>query len=317
MNFGNKAFSMQKSVLKPQANQHPTLMKLFPRSNPTTYPSPLARGLGARRRTASALRNFGVCGILLALPAIMTAQASAVAAPAVVKKTLLQELNLPAIWFLVGCSLLIVWFVIDLYLKSTRSRLLPSVAVERVRLLFQRGDYQGAFDFAGVQACLFGDVVHAALKHAAAGQRASEEAAAHALAGGNAYFQTRIAYLSVIGVIAPMVGLTGTVLGMIDAFAVMGQAGASDPSKLSGAIGHVLHATAGGLIVAIPAFVFYYLLRNRVAHEIHGVSSAAVELFRRFPYEDMARKELKGGEACAARPTWSAETRADPEPSPV
>ena len=281
------------------------------------YPLMLFRGLSESWRTSASLQIFSVCGSLLVLPTTAAAQASAVAAPAVVKKTLLQELNLPAIWFLVACSLLIVWFVIDLYVKSTRSRLLPPVAVERLRLLFQRGDYQGAFDFAGSQACLFGDVVHAALKSAAGGQRASEEAAAHALAGGNAYFQTRIAYLSVIGVIAPMVGLTGTVLGMIDAFAVMGQAGASDPSKLSGAIGHVLHATAGGLIVAIPAFVFYYLLRNRVAHEIHAVSSAAAELFRRFPYDEMARKELKGGESCAARPTWSAETRGSPEPSPV
>ena len=282
-----------------------------------TYSKSYGRELGRSPRTAAFLRILFAGGSLLSLPILAAAQTSAVAAPVVVKKTLLQELNLPAIWFLVACSLLIVWFVIDLYLKSMRSRLLPPVAVERVRLLFQRGDYQGAFDFTRVQACLFGDIVHAALKHAAGGQRASEEAAAHALAGGHAYFQTRIAYLSVIGVIAPMVGLTGTVLGMIDAFAVMGQAGASDPSKLSGAIGHVLHATAGGLIVAIPAFVFYYLLRNRVAHEVHGVSSAAVELFRRFPYEDMARKELKGGEACAARPAWSAETQGEPEPSPV
>jgi len=281
------------------------------------YPKYYREAPGECHRSALSWPVFGVCGSMVFLPTFAVAQASAVAAPVVVKKTLLQELNLPAIWFLVACSLLIVWFVIDLYLKSTRSRLLPPVAIERVRLLFQRGDYQGAFDFARVQTCLFGEVVHAALKHAAGGQRASEEAAAHALAGGNAYFQTRIAYLSVIGVIAPMVGLTGTVLGMIDAFAVMGQAGASDPSKLSGAIGHVLHATAGGLIVAIPAFVFYYLLRNRVAHEIHGVSSASVELFRRFPYEEMAGKELQGGEACAARPRWSTEKPGEPEPSPV
>jgi biopolymer transport protein ExbB len=101
-----------------------------------------------------------------------------------------------------------------------------------------------------------------------------------------------------------MIGLTGTVVGMIQAFAAMGQAGAADPSKLSGAIGHVLHATASGLAVAIPAFIFYYLIRNRVGHSVHAVSDAANDLFRKFPYEHIAHVEFEGGESFAATPNW-------------
>lgn len=244
---------------------------------------------------------------LLLAPVLARAQSGG-APTVVVKKTLLQELNLPAIWFLVGCSLLIVWFVVDVYLRSGRARLLPPADLEAVRHRFQRGDYQGAFDEVGRRPGLFCEVMREALKHAAEGKRASEEAAAHALAGGQARLQTRISYLSVIGVIAPMVGLTGTVLGMIEAFALMGQAGAADPSRLSGAIGHVLHATAGGLIVAIPAFVFYYLLRNRVGQGLHALSSAVQELFRGFPYEELARQGLRGAEPCAARLPVRTET---------
>jgi biopolymer transport protein ExbB len=125
-----------------------------------------------------------------------------------------------------------------------------------------------------------------------------------AIIGENSKFQNKIAYLSVIGVIAPMVGLTGTVVGMIQAFAAMGQAGAADPSKLSGAIGHVLHATASGLAVAIPAFVFYYLLRNRVSHQIHELSIAVNDLFRCYPYEHMKDVAFEGGEHVAATPNW-------------
>src|SRR5690606_18259627 len=102
------------------------------------------------------------------------------------------------------------------------------------------------------------------------------------------------------------IGLTGTVVGMIQAFAAMGQAGAADPSKLSRAIGHVLHATASGLAVAMPAFVFYYLIRNRVGHSIHELSEAANDLFRKFPYSHLAEVEFEGGESYAATPNWVA-----------
>lgn len=125
-----------------------------------------------------------------------------------------------------------------------------------------------------------------------------------AIVGENARFQSKIAYLSVIGVIAPMIGLTGTVVGMIQAFAAMGQAGAADPSKLSGAIGHVLHATASGLAVAIPAFIFYYLIRNRVGNVIHDLSDTVNDLFRKFPYDYLAHVEFEGAESFAATPNW-------------
>ncbi len=105
---------------------------------------------------------------------------------------------------------------------------------------------------------------------------------------------------------------------MIQAFAAMGQAGAADPSKLSGAIGHVLHATASGLAVAIPAFVFYYLLRNRVAHQIHELSIAVNDLFRCYPYEHMRNVSFEGGEHVAAAPNWiTGAAPVDPVASPA
>jgi biopolymer transport protein ExbB len=241
---------------------------------------------------------------LAALPSVLMGAEP----PVVVRKTLLQELNLPAIWFLVACSLLVVWFVIDVLLRTRRGQVQPPAVHEGLRMRFARGEYQGAFDFCRGQASLLATVVAAGLRHAPEGRAAAEDAMATAIGGGGARFQNTIAYLSVIGVIAPMVGLTGTVLGMIDAFAVMGQAGAADPAKLSGAIGHVLHATAGGLIVAIPAFVSYYLLRNRVAHEVHAVSETVAELFRRFPFAALAGRDLRGAEACCAAPATTPET---------
>ena len=83
------------------------------------------------------------------------------------------------------------------------------------------------------------------------------------LAKENSHLQTYISYLSVIGVCTPMIGLLGTVTGMIKAFAKLGSSGIGDPSGLSAAIGEVLVATASGLVIAIPAFGAFYFLRNR------------------------------------------------------
>jgi biopolymer transport protein ExbB len=74
-----------------------------------------------------------------------------------------------------------------------------------------------------------------------------------------------------------MIGLTGTVTGMMSAFSTLSTSGAGDPAKLSGAIGEVLIATASGLFIAVPAFMFFYLLRNKLQagiHELQEILSA-------------------------------------------
>jgi biopolymer transport protein ExbB len=248
-------------------------------------------------------RVLALASLAASAPAALLAQAAA-SAPEVKKVSLLQELSSPFILPLWFCSGLIVYLVIDLYLKSSRKAFIPEADLEAVRTYFRAGDYHGAYAWTAANKGAIPAAIHAGLKHAPAGQTASEDAMGAAIIGENSRFQNKIAYLSVIGVIAPMVGLTGTVVGMIQAFAAMGQAGAADPSKLSGAIGHVLHATAAGLAVAIPAFVFYYLLRNRVSHQIHDLSIAVSDLFRCFPYGHMKDVAFEGGEHVAATPNW-------------
>lgn len=71
-----------------------------------------------------------------------------------------------------------------------------------------------------------------------------------------------IDYLSIIGATAPMLGLLGTVSGMIKAFQTIGSQGMGKPEVLAGNIGEALVTTATGLIIAIPAMLFYYFFRN-------------------------------------------------------
>ena len=71
-----------------------------------------------------------------------------------------------------------------------------------------------------------------------------------------------IDYLSIIGATAPMLGLLGTVSGMIKAFQTIGSKGMGKPELLAANIGEALVTTATGLIIAIPAMLFYYYYRN-------------------------------------------------------
>lgn len=99
--------------------------------------------------------------------------------------------------------------------------------------------------------------------------------------------KTRNTYLSVIGVVTPMIGLTGTVVGMIKAFSVLGQSGIADPGALSAKISEVLTATAGGLIVAIPAFIFFYILKNRSQEVLIHADSTVNRLVEEIPVEEL------------------------------
>ena len=65
-----------------------------------------------------------------------------------------------------------------------------------------------------------------------------------------------------ISVVAPLLGLLGTVSGMIKAFQTIGSQGMGKPEVLAGNIGEALVTTATGLIIAIPAMLFYYFFRN-------------------------------------------------------
>jgi biopolymer transport protein ExbB len=73
-------------------------------------------------------------------------------------------------------------------------------------------------------------------------------------------------YINVVGTIAaiaPLLGLLGTVFGMIKAFNVISIQGVGNPSSLAGGISEALITTAAGLVVAIPTFVLYRYLANR------------------------------------------------------
>lgn len=95
--------------------------------------------------------------------------------------------------------------------------------------------------------------------------------------------EKRLHILGIISHVAPMLGLLGTVVGMIDAFKNLAKFGAGDPTVVADSISKALVTTAGGLAVAIPALVVYNLLNKKIEEieeEIDKITTNLINIVR-------------------------------------
>lgn len=185
-------------------------------------------------------------------------------------------------------SILTLYFIGDGVMRTTIKRTAPPEQEEAIKDLFRHGDYIGAYNFCRDNPSPLTNVLRVGIGLLGDGKQVTEDGIAGELAKENSKMLTYISYLSVIGVCAPMVGLLGTVTGMMGAFATLATAGIGDPSALSGKIGEVLTATASGLFIAIPAFGAFYYLRARSSNVIHHIQDITNSLYRKMPYESLA-----------------------------
>jgi biopolymer transport protein ExbB len=234
------------------------------------------------------------------------AAASTSANPPAATKSLFQQI-LEGGWVMIpigACSIATVYLIADGIIRTGRNKMAPLQHEKRVQELFQAGDYVGAYQYCKSNPSPLTNVLRIGLSLLGEGKQITEEGMLGELAKENSHLQTWISYLSVIGVCSPMIGLLGTVTGMIRAFATLGSSGIGDPSSLSSAIGEVLTATASGLFIAIPAFMAFYFLRNRAMAVIHQIQDIIASLFRKMPYEAMAGVHIGDDVIYAATPNW-------------
>ena len=244
---------------------------------------------------------------------VASLQAQAPAAPAKgaavpaepTKKTLWEQIKLGG-WVMVpiaGCSILTVYLIGDGWIRTGAKKMMPPQYVEAVRSSFRQGDYVGAYDYCRAHPSPFTNVCGVAVSLLGEGKEPVEEGMVAELSKENSQLNTWISYLSVMGVCTPMIGLLGTVTGMIKAFDKLGTVG-NDPTGLAGAIGEVLMATASGLFIAIPAFFGYYILRNRLIKTLHEIQDTMAGLLRKMPYDQLAGANIGTEELYAGTPNW-------------
>ena len=117
--------------------------------------------------------------------------------------------------------------------------------------------------------------------------------------------ESLVSYLATVGTLGPLLGLVGTVSGMVGAFRKLGaNAGgkAPDPSELAGEISHALVVTLVGVAISCPAIFFYQLFKNRLTGITHNVSNLADDLLTQ-----MYHNSKKPG--AGAAPTMAASSQ--------
>jgi biopolymer transport protein ExbB len=187
------------------------------------------------------------------------------------------------IWLaIIGTSVTMVTFVIQNIITLRVQKQAPSVMVSAIDADLAAGNFQAAWQTCNANDNYLANVLKVGLERLGRGKEAVEDGIAEAALREAQIMRTRNSYLSVIGVISPMIGLLGTVIGMMGAFATLGASGISDPRGLATSIGEVLMATASGLFIAIPAFIAYYVFRNRsqmvIVHADHQINNLLAEI---------------------------------------
>ena len=189
---------------------------------------------------------------------------------------------------ILGASVAMVTFVIQNILTLRTDRLAPPPLVASLQQVIAAGNYQEAWEICNANRNYLANTLKAGLERIGRGKDVFDDALAeHGLREAQV-LRTRNSYLSVIGVVSPMIGLLGTVIGMMKAFTVLGGSGISDPRALANSIGEVLLATASGLFIAIPAFVSYYVFRNRAQMAIVNAEDRINSLVDDVPFEELA-----------------------------
>lgn len=191
-------------------------------------------------------------------------------------KTQFFDLIMASGWIglvLLLASIAAVTLVIRLSLLLRRSVFIPADLLEKSTAAVARGDLNAAYESSASSDSYLGQIMAAGLKEADRGWNAAEKALEDAVAAVAAKLYRRTEPLSVIGNVAPMLGLLGTVMGMVSTF---GELAVSDGSgrNLANGIYFALVTTVAGLIVAIPVLVAHALLNGRVASLVAETSDA-------------------------------------------
>ncbi len=179
--------------------------------------------------------------------------------------TSIQWLGSLLIWGLMGLSIVSLGLIGSIAWNQRRLQIVPAMLVQAERDKLKQGRYQEMLDQTSTGGGYFTTVLRAALLEAPHGYPAMVRALEQTADAETTRRLRLIEPLHVLGNVAPMVGLFGTVYGMILAFqTIVAAGGTPSPKMLAAGIGTALTTTFWGLIVAIPALSGYALLRNKI-----------------------------------------------------
>ncbi len=168
-------------------------------------------------------------------------------------------------YLIIALSVVALALTIEHAASIRRATVVPASSVETISELIGRREYLEAVRFTAEEPSMVGYVLSAALREASNGLPAMERAIEEAIEERSAKLYRKIEYLNIIGNIAPMLGLFGTVVGMIMLFAEIHAADAFPRAQIvADQVAVALITTFWGLAVAIPSLSIFAVFRNRI-----------------------------------------------------
>mgnify|MGYP000970398791 FL=1 len=196
--------------------------------------------------------------------------------------TIIQAAGWP-IWPIIACSILALAIIIDRLVNLKPAKVVPPKLLEEVLALVRKSMPTPEVVQQLAQNSALGDVLASGLRAVQADSRCSEDDLRAVLESRGRLvahrLEQRLSALATIASVAPLMGLFGTVVGMIEIFgAQTGAATGGNPAQLAHAISVALYNTAVGLLVAIPSLIFWRYFRAQVDSYLLSLELAAEQL---------------------------------------
>ena len=181
------------------------------------------------------------------------------------------------IWPIIAASITALGIIGERLWTLRRAAVAPRDLLDRTAADYvSNGVSQEMLDRLGKSSFL-GHIFAAGLRHAGDSREMIRDAIEEAGRAATVEMSRFISALGTIASIAPIMGLLGTVIGMIEIFGSQGPGGSS-PAQLAHGISIALYNTAMGLVVALPSMIFYRFFRNRVEILVVDMEQQAVKL---------------------------------------
>ncbi|MFO0840229.1 MAG: MotA/TolQ/ExbB proton channel family protein [Phycisphaerae bacterium] len=248
---------------------------------------------------------------------VVAAQTGAPPAPAGKSASLLsivwQGIEWPAYFIVIG-SVVVIALIAEHFITIRGAAIAPAEQFNRAKLLIEARSFRECFDTMRGSSTFFARLMAAALGHARHGFDAMHEAAIEKSGELSGKMFRKVEYLSMIGNLGPLMGLLGTVYGMIVAFSeISGGGGAADPSRLTRGISLALVNTMLGLMLAVVGLGFFSVCRNRVDSLTTAATVQVLDLLEYFR-PAAAKTSSEGAQAASAARRATPATAAAEQP---
>jgi biopolymer transport protein ExbB len=205
---------------------------------------------------------------------------------------------------ILGLSIYFVATVIRLFIELRPEVAMPPEEVAQCEQLQQARDYQGLYDFASKCQSFYCRLVAVGIAELPSGLTEAREVMDRNADAETVDMERKISMLAVLGTLGPMIGLVGTLKGMISSFSVIALSDVQlKASEVAGGISEALLLTFEGVALSVPAIYFFAVFKNRVAKISVDTLLAADELVRRIV------QQAKSPAAAAPAPTPPVKSR--------